>query len=374
MTTYVKRFYLALIFASIIAFSLLQAPISYAAESTFQQKTLSFLSDVISLDLAKYNVTLLTDSVSSSTGGAAQETIRYKLETNESILDANGVFRDGSLAWCTLYVIKGSPLYKQTQPANLIDATKALLQRYQTYAESNYQEMIDILDKVSDAESVTVTSGNMKLEVSNEGSLVSLLWFYKYGILEKPELGIEFRDGFIETFNNQWNLLNVGSSTVNISKEEAIKIARSRAENFSWKVGLDPATATEVTDFTILETPVQAELSFQVRDASTLYPFWRIDLCLDKLYPGGVRNIAVGIWADTGEIRYIQELSYGGDLSNVTTTPTLSASPSSELITPTAQIENNKTTPVDTTLIAGIAAIISTAIIVAVIAKKKRSN
>jgi hypothetical protein len=376
MNTCVKKFYFALIL-SIMTFSFLQTPISYAAESIYQQKTLSFLSDVISLDLTKYTLTLLNDNVSSSVGGANQETIRYKLEAKESILDVNGVFRDGSLAWFTLYVIEGSPIYKQTQPANTIAAAKAMLQRYQTYAESNYQEMINVLDKINDAKSATVTSDNMILEISNDSSLVSLLWFYKYGDLEKPGLEIVFRDGSIETFNNQWNLLNVGSSTVNISKEDSIKMAKSSAANFSWKVGLDPTTAIEVKDFTILETPVQAELSFQVRNASTLYPFWRIELGLDKLYPGGVRSIAVGIWADTGEIRYLQELAYGGDLSNVTTTsaaPTLSTPPSSKPATSTSQVGNIKTASLDMTLLTAIIAAIICSVAIAIVITKRKSK
>ncbi len=188
-----------------------------------------------------------------------------------------------------------------------------ILERFQTYSELRYQEMIDILNAVSNEESATVTSGNMKLLVSNQGSIVSFSWFHVYDDLEKPMLEIVFRDGAVETFNNQWNLLNVGSSTVNVSKEEAINLAMERAKTFSWKVGSDPSTATEVTSFVILKTPVESQLSFQARDADTLYPFWRIDLHLDKIYPGGVSNIAVGLWADTGQIQYIQELAYGGD-------------------------------------------------------------
>jgi hypothetical protein len=315
-----NRTYVALILAVVLTFSLslVQVPGAYAAESSAQEKTLSFLADVIMLDLANYNVTLLYDEVSYPTelDGITQEEIRYKLETNGSDLDITFVYRNNMLAFGTIYVNPSRSLvhYTKSQPANLIDAAKGLLDRYQSWTgSSHYQELRDALDLVNEAESTTVTLGNVELDIYAKGSLASFDWTYTYDGITKPGLYLSFRDGNVETINVQWNLFEVGNTMVSISEEEAIAIARERTKNFSWKVGLDP-NATEIKDFTILETPLNAELSLQAREPLTVYPFWRVDLYLDKTYPGNIFKIAVGIWADTGEVRYITALSHGGGL------------------------------------------------------------
>jgi hypothetical protein len=41
----------------------------------------------------------------------------------------------------------------------------------------------------------------------------------------------------------------------------------------------------------------------------TLIPYWYVTLYLDRIYAGGVNSIAVGIYADTGEVASIQALS-----------------------------------------------------------------
>jgi hypothetical protein len=41
----------------------------------------------------------------------------------------------------------------------------------------------------------------------------------------------------------------------------------------------------------------------------TLYPYWYVTLYLDKTYPGGVSEIGVGVWADTGQVASIQAIA-----------------------------------------------------------------
>ena len=43
-------------------------------------------------------------------------------------------------------------------------------------------------------------------------------------------------------------------------------------------------------------------------DPLTLYPMWRIGVGLDKYYPGNVYGIYVDVWADTGQVRDMQEV------------------------------------------------------------------
>ncbi|MEM3051542.1 MAG: hypothetical protein QXJ40_05600 [Candidatus Bathyarchaeia archaeon] len=358
----IKRIYVALVLTFVLTFSLVQGS-TCAAESVAQKKTLSLLTDVIMLDLAKYNMTLLYDQVSypAEYGGIAEEEVRYKLEANGSKLDATAVYRNNALAYCLIDALERSrpPFYTQAQPANLIDKVKGFLDRYQKWAGSpRYQELKDILDMVSKVESTTVTLGNVKLTMLVEGSFASFQWAYSYDGFEQPGMDVSLRDGDIWSFGDIYGIFKVGSTTIKVSREEAISIAREQAKNFSWKVGLD-ADATEVKDFTILETPVKAELSMQAREPLTLYPFWRITLYLDKAYPGGVIGIVVGVWADTGEVRYIEALSYGGaappEATPTSTTPT---SPATDM----------------RLIAAATLAVIAAATITTVLLKKKRSK
>jgi hypothetical protein len=123
-----------------------------------------------------------------------------------------------------------------------------------------------------------------------------------------------------------WNILSVSNAEVVLSQKEAIGIAVNSVQNFSWRTGdgvqinlTDPISEeSTITQFFLTSRPP--------RDPFTLYPFWRVDLWLGKTYAGGVDHIAVGIWADTGEVSYIKAL--GGGLGGVSS-DTPSDSPSS---------------------------------------------
>ena len=100
-------------------------------------------------------------------------------------------------------------------------------------------------------------------------------------------------------------MLSAGSTTINVSQEQAIQIAKSYVKNYSWNVN-----GIEVSNVTVLETPVSVQFSPHPRDQFlTLIPYWYVILSLDRVYPGGVTRIAVGVWADTGEVANIQTLS-----------------------------------------------------------------
>jgi hypothetical protein len=169
--------------------------------------------------------------------------------------------------------------------------------------------MIDILENVDNIESTTVTLNNIKLEIKVTGLLESFTWFYISNGIEIKALSILFDDGILWTFREHWSSFTVGSTTINVSEEEAINLALNAAKDISWTVN-----GEEISNFTILDDPTRTELNMQARQPLILYPHWRVDLSLDKVYPGGVSSIAVGIWADTGTINYVQELSYGGSI------------------------------------------------------------
>jgi hypothetical protein len=60
----------------------------------------------------------------------------------------------------------------------------------------------------------------------------------------------------------------------------------------------------------VLEKPVTAVFHPTLRqEGVALIPYWEVTLYLDKVYLGGINRLAVGIWADTGEVRRIRTQS-----------------------------------------------------------------
>jgi hypothetical protein len=54
---------------------------------------------------------------------------------------------------------------------------------------------------------------------------------------------------------------------------------------------------------------VEAEFWPHPREALELIPYWYVVVHLDKVYPGDIDRIGIGIWGDTGEISSYQTIS-----------------------------------------------------------------
>jgi len=287
---------------------------AYSEELSAPEKALSFLRDVVRLDMTKYDVKQVRNlDYPSDLTGLAQERVIITLESGESKLDVICGFRKNALSDCTLYVLEGSPLFAQPS-TNVLDAAKGFLDRHLTYSGASYlQTMRDMLDSVNETKTVTTTSGNVKLEVSIEGDDASIYWIYTVNGLDidRNNIRLSFRYGSFESFRDDWNLYKVGSTDVNVSEEEAIEIAMSRAKNHSWRVWV--GEWIEVKDFNIVKEHIKIKLGFGEKEPFILYPYWHILLPLDKVYPGYVTCISVALWADTAEIAYCQELGGGGE-------------------------------------------------------------
>jgi len=305
-----------LILMLILVFLILQVPRAYSAELTVPEKTLAFLEDVVMLDMTKYNATLEIFDVRypDELHGLAQHNVLYILVSDESELEAAFGFKNESFAHCMIGTLD-SPLYSEPQPANIVDFAKGFLQRYQTYTGEpdfdgvrDFEETRSILDTVDVTENVTAMSDHVKLEVISRTDYTALVWKYVLDNVAFPWMTLEFRNGFVFGFDDNWRLYTAGSTDINYSEEEAVNVALEYLEDFSWTAGDE-----EVTDFEIVEEPRRIELiTTRSREPLTVYPYWRIELYLDKVYPGNVNRISLAIWADTGEIISCIPLGGGG--------------------------------------------------------------
>ncbi len=270
----------------------------------------SFLQDVIQLNMTKYAARLESHSIEHplTLGGIAEENLRYTFTSDESELNVDFRYRNQTLSRYRLDVLEFAPLYSQPQPTNVLDMAASLLERYQNYADSPYlTQMRGLLETVTVVEDLQTTQGNMKLAISTEGNDVEIQWMYTISGIDFQSKALNFRfdNGVLEELLDGWFLFSVGSTEVNVSSDEAVEIAKNSAKDFSWIV-----EGIEVTDFIIREEALSISLLPHGReDPLALVPYWYIILQLDKFYLGDINRIAVGLWADTGEVHDIDALT-----------------------------------------------------------------
>jgi DNA-binding transcriptional ArsR family regulator len=279
--------------------------------SASTDEAVAFLQDVIQIDTAAYQATLLSDTVEQRTdlGGVVEEILRYSLTNSESQIDVVLRFRNQKLSRFQLSLFEGSPIYVQPQPYTILDAAKGLVERFSSFEDTSYlEDMSNLLASVAEVDNMEIVEGDIKLKVSVSGDRVEFLWLYtENGVDFSPKsLSLVFEKGALRELTNGWFLFTIGTTEVSVaSEEDAIAIARSAAESFTWT-----ADGVVVSDFNVLEEPVSAIFHPTLREEGLkLIPYWEVTLYLDKVYPGGINRVEVGVWADTGEVRRIRTLS-----------------------------------------------------------------
>jgi hypothetical protein len=259
------------------------------AWSATTDNAINFLRDVAQIDVSKYQATLLSRTVEhrADLGGAIEEIMRYSLTSSDSKMDVVFRFRNGQLSRYQISLLEGSPIYA-----------------VMSYEKTSYLEnMSSMLALVNKADNIEIKEGNLKLNVSFSGDSAQFLWMYtENGVDFSPKsLNLVFKNRVLTELTDGMYLFTVGSTTVNISADKAVEIARNAAKSFSWT-----ADGQTVSGFTVLSEPVLAVFHPNTKQGLALYPCWYVTLYLDKTYPGGVNSIAVGVWADTGEISQIK--------------------------------------------------------------------
>jgi len=291
------------------------------SELTSPEKVLTVLEEVVGLDIARYSTDLefYAQAPFLYFEVLPQEDVKYILESNESKLTVISAFVTGKLRSMKIYVNDGSPL--TTKPATTpIEMAKDFLEKYQTYSDASYYStMRSMLDNLEGDKNITKTSENIKLEVTVTKSYTSFRWKYVFNGVEAPSkcVVVEFENGFLDYFIDKWSLCTIGSTDLNISEEEAIEIAMNAAENYSWNLSMSgdnpPVTVTEFNITGVSETTLSfgnypTKNESRGGDPLILYPGWRVKLYFDKLYPGNVYGLDIGVWADTGEVNDIRAL------------------------------------------------------------------
>jgi hypothetical protein len=303
--------------------------------------------------------------------GVADQSVKCTFESDGSKMEVISDFKNGDLIWCKIYRLQGSPILNVSS-ADALDSAKSLMNRYQSVSKASYLEpMQDSLGTLTELKSMTKETDSIKLEVYNEDGLSRFWWTDTINGIEIPQkvMGLVFYNGTFEMFCDYWNVYTVGSADAKVDREKAIQVAKKRAQNYSYNIG-----DTVVNNFTILDEHISAELTMQEREKNVLYPWWEIRLPLDKVYLGSVTEIRVLMWADTGEVTYVQAIGGGGGIVDSTNAQPNTAkptpTPTSPSSSPVSENENNSTS--DMLLISGITATIIAVGVAGTVIKKKR--
>jgi hypothetical protein len=293
----IENFDVVMILTVALVISIVNVSTAHSIELTVQDESFAFMSDVLMLDVESYNVTLVSNVVSfpSDLGGLPMENPRYTLESKESKLRVLLTFRNKTLSWCKLSALEGSPLYTQTPSTNLLERADAFLENYQNYlGNSEFHQYREILSTISEVKGTSVTVGNVRFEM--EGT--SFCWVDTFNGADYTKISFTFwNDGEFAFFDDRYK--RIGSTTVNITKEQAIGIAMEWVQNMSWTYD-----GAKVGNVTVLEDRTSVALLTRSREPLVLYPYWQVSLTFDKIYPGNVYGVTYDLWADTGEVFY----------------------------------------------------------------------
>ncbi|MCW4010194.1 MAG: hypothetical protein NWF05_06190 [Candidatus Bathyarchaeota archaeon] len=309
----------------IVVSGLAGSSVCYASEleyldSTAPQKVLTLLEAVVGLDMAKYRADLefYSETPFLYYDVLPQEDVTYALESDESKLDVLCSFADGKLRSMHTYVTEGVPL-TTFLPRSSYEMAKSFLEEYQVCSgASYYSSMISLLGEIEADKNVSKISGDIQLKATVTARSESFRWTYISNGVEAPSkcVVLSFENGFLDYFIDTWSLFSVGSLSLNISEEEAVEIAMTAAENYSWTLSMGSDAPVTVTEFNIVRVsePKLSIGNYAVKNESrnqdplTLYPSWRVKLYFDALYPGNVYGLDIGIWADTGQLHDIRAL------------------------------------------------------------------
>ena len=275
-----------------------------------EDKVANFLQNVTKIDTRNYTISLLSNTMQWQIflGGVAEEVIQYSLKSSASNLNADFRFRDNHFSRYQLDMIESSPIFAQIQPNDVLQNAKGILTRYKAYSGDSYlTNMSNLLDNVNATQNIAVAQGNMKLQITVSGGSVTLLWMYTQDGIDYQAKGLQmtFQNNVLTTMTDGYFLFTVGSADLTTSRQQAIDIAQNYVKTLTWTI-----EGQQVSHFSVEGQPFSVQLVPHTRGNSVaLIPYWYVEMRLTATYAGGINEVTVGIYADTGKVSDVQMLS-----------------------------------------------------------------
>jgi hypothetical protein len=281
-----------------------------------EAKGLQFIKDVLAIDTAKYNITVRSMNNPTMSIATAEQiaqagsNTQYDLNSSTSTLRVVITFIKGNLTWVNLYPVIGSAIYTQPSASNYTEATKNFLTAYGEFSGRNVTDMLQTLHEISPANGSTVIKGNLSLtsiHVDLSGTYFGdnqiFEWVNTYSGFDYKYLSITYQDGHFDGFADNYLRYQIGDTTVNTTRQQALQISLEAAKTYSYDMG----AGITVDDFIISDTEVI--LNPQTRN-DVLYPCYTVYLNFNGTYPGSVHGLIIYVWAGTGDIHLISLNAY----------------------------------------------------------------
>jgi Tfp pilus assembly protein PilN len=273
-------------------------------------KVANFMQNVTQLSLTNYTLSMLSNTMAWRTdlGGVAEQTIQYSLTSSISNLNIDFRFRNNHFSLYELNMIESSPVFTQIQPNTVLRNAKGVLARYRAYSGDAYlANMTNLLDEVNATENTVLTQGDMKLEITVSGQTDTFLWMYSVDGVDYQAKGLQmtFQDNILTTMMDGYFLFTVGSTSLATSEQTAVTTAENYVRTLSWTI-----EGQQYTGFSAVSPPLSIQMVPHPRgDSVALIPYWYIVMSLTQTYPGGINEVTIGIYADTGQVSDVQMLS-----------------------------------------------------------------
>ncbi len=271
---------------------------------------INFLHDVVQLDTTKYQATLLSRTVEtrSDLGGIPEEVMRYSLASTDdsgaaSKLSVYFRFLNCEFSRYQLSVEEGSPMYAEPQSPFVLDAATNIVERLRNYESgaylTNMSKLMSLASTSNTVDGIEIKVGNIKLNATLNGDSGEILMEYTENGVDFSPKSVElvFDNGFLKQLTDGWRLFSIGSTTVTVSSDRAVTLAKNALNGFQWSYN-----GMTVSDFEYNPDPASVVFHPNTKDGVSLYPQWTVTFYLDKVYAGGAYMISVAVWADTGEI------------------------------------------------------------------------
>ncbi|MEM2968033.1 MAG: hypothetical protein QXJ76_01845 [Candidatus Bathyarchaeia archaeon] len=403
----------AIIVLLILATLFIQTSRADIADFTAKEMLYMFLSEVVELDLNKYNITTENYSFKYPPeygGNAKEEHVYLELVSKEGNITVMGLFLNCFIRGIFIYAPEnGSINFKHQQSTNAVDESRNILQRYKVFAQNcgfstaHVDSALTLLKNAVSASSASADlymfnnitgfapsvtyAGNMKLETTEK----RISWIYTEKGVDMPNKILSISYGGNKLFfADTWNLFTVGAFSV-ISEKEALEIAVKAADNYNLTLVGENGTLfvaekpgwSNLTSILLNMVPGEIyndesnkELRIlsggnTIRNPLALYPLWEIVLYFSKNI-SNTYGIAVGVWGDTREIAYITPYGYLGDFGGNSSLSVVVSVPSEPSVAPSeAPAEPDNDWSSSAYLLVGLGVLVALIAVVAITIKKR---
>ncbi len=281
-------------------------PLAQASVSSNQDKAIFFLKDIVQINLSKYNVKLLEDVQS----GIGKESLVYNLDS--SLLNratATFDFYNGSLGSLAVYPNFGNLIYSQPS-SDIFNLSLRIFEGYHELTnDSQVQDMVNFLKTAGSVKNITQQSSNMTFRISAKEGFTTFQFANSINNVEYTGAAVTVYGAGAVLFDDSRNFLTIGNTNINISRDQATKLAQDYVKNYCFQKALFNGTKIIVSNLNVtgvrsvdLATRTYNPNGNETSQNTVLSPYWHIDVKISNLDPSDLSGVNVQVSANDGAV------------------------------------------------------------------------